>query len=60
MRANLAKGKGKKSNKRRAVRTGMGNEAEYGDYESEDDSWDEELAQVALEAEGIHLEQDYG
>lgn len=27
----------------------MGNEPDYGDYESEEDSWDEELAQVALE-----------
>lgn len=37
----------------------MGNEPDYGDYESEEDSWDEELAQVALEADGIHLEQEY-
>jgi len=56
-RANLTKGKnGKRSNKRKALRSGMGNEPDYGDYESEEDSWDEELAQVALEADGIHLE----
>ena len=48
-RANLSKKSTKKGRKRRAVRTGMGNEPDYGDYESEEDSWDEELAQVALE-----------
>ena len=44
-RANIGKGKiGKKGNKRRALRTGLGNEPDYGEYASEEESWDEELA----------------
>ena len=38
----------------------MGNEPDYGEYASEEESWDEELAQVALEADGIHLESENG